>query len=286
MQRVGLPFFFLLSFVSTRLDAGSPTAISTLSISLLIIWAISSVILAEISYRQAAKAKEQQKRFTADISHDLRTPTAALQTLLEVSQLDPALRAHRPAQDVFARALAQVHSISSLTDRLLRLSQLETTPPPHLTPVCLQPVVADAISQLEPLSQQKQQTITAEISPTLQVAASADELAQLVVILLDNAIKFSPPRASITITLRHTTSHVVVAVHDSGPGMTPEEHAHIFDRFYRADLSRHREDDSGFGLGLAIAAAIATRHGSKISVTSQPGSGTTFTFRLKRLSPA
>ncbi len=250
----------------------------------LLVWAISSVTLAEINYRKVQIAKKQQEQFIADISHDLRTPTAALRTLLEVSQLDPELKSHTPSQEIVTRALAQVTIMTALTDKLLRLSRFETTTAPRLAPVDLRSLVSDTQAQLQPLAQKKQQTITCSISEDLYVYAIADELSQLLAILLDNAIKFSPRRSTITISANKQRTHVVLSTRDSGCGLTPDQQKHIFDRFYRTDKARQNtEQSTGFGLGLAIAATIARRHKSKVVVDSQPNHGATFSIRLKLL---
>lgn len=282
LQYIGLPTLLLLSVVSQP-PGMSEQAGMLLSTGILLVWALTSIVLAEISYRRAETAKRQQEQFTADISHDLRTPTAALRTLLEVSQLDPKLKSHTPSQEVFTRALAQVDSITTLTGKLLRLSQFETTATPRLEPAKLQSILTKVCAQLEPLAKKKRQTIAITSSQTLHVYAVPDELAQLLVILLDNAIKFSPQKSAIHITATEQRSHVTLSIRDAGAGLTPQEQKHIFDRFYRTDSARQKAGTtSGFGLGLAIAAAVATRHKSKIIVTSTPGNGAAFSIRLKR----
>lgn len=282
LQYVGLPLLFLLSVVSQPPGMSQQTGMF-IGMAILFIWAISSVILAEVNYRKAEVAKRQQEQFTADVSHDLRTPVAALRTLLEVSQLDPKLQSHKPSQEVFARALTQVDTMTAMTDRLLRLSRFETTTAPRLEPIKLHPLVMNAYTQLEPLAKEKQQTIKLSIDENLSVYAAADELIQLLTILLDNAIKFSPKRSIIDISTKKQRSHILLSVRDSGCGLTPDEQKYVFNRFYRTDKARQKTDKtSGFGLGLAIAAAIARRHKNKITVNSQPNQGATFSIRLKQ----
>lgn len=282
LQYIGLPLLLLLSVVSSPPWLSQQASI-ILGVGILFLWAISSIILAEINYRKAEAAGRQQEQFTADISHDLRTPTAALRTLLEVSQLDPKLKQHAPSQKVFTRALKQVDAITTLTEKLLRLSQFETTAAPQLRPVKLYLLLEDVRTQLAPLAAKKSVSFTVTAAKTLRVRAASDELAQLVTILLDNAIKFAPDKSTVHITTTEQRSHIVLSVHNTGSHLTKSEQKHIFDRFYRTDTARQKTDGtSGFGLGLAIAAAIATRHKSKITVASTSDSDTTFSIRLKR----
>lgn len=282
LQYIGLPILLLLSVVS-RPPGVSEYASVLIAMGILLLWAISSIALSEINYRHAESAKKQQEQFTVDISHDLRTPTAALRTLLEVSQLDPKLSSHTPSQQVFARALIQVDSISSITDRLLRLSRLETAYIPRLQPVQLSSTIIKVIDLLEPLAHSKKQSVIIDIDKSIYVYAIPDELTQLYVVFLDNAIKFSPHESTIHIVANIQRSYVMISIRDNGIGLSSQEQKNIFDRFYRTDSARQKTaTTSGFGLGLAIASIIATRHKTKIIVTSAPQKGATFTIRLKR----
>lgn len=282
LQYIGLPLLILMTLVSQPVWLNEQSSI-LLSIGILLTWSIVSLALAEVNYRQAISAKRQQEQLIADISHDLRTPTSAMQTLLEIAQIDPKLTDDRPAQDVISRALVQVDVITSLINRLLQLSRLEYTSAPRLKPTSLRDLVVMAYTQLEPAIQRKQQTVTIAINAEINVYALADELVQLLVILLDNASKFSPAGSAIRIAAVEQRFRVVVSVIDNGVGLTAYEKKHIFDRFYQADYARRKTDtNQGFGLGLAIAAVIARRHKSVITVKSTAGSGSVFTIRLKR----
>jgi two-component system, OmpR family, sensor kinase len=113
----------------------------------------------------------------------------------------------------------------------------------------------------------------------IQVQGDPDRLKQLLLILVDNAIKYTPEAGEIRLTLRLEAGSALVTVSDSGIGIDPEDLPHLFDRFYRADRARAR-DHGGTGLGLAIAKWIAERHGGQITVESAPGNGTTVSVRL------
>ena len=139
------------------------------------------------------------------------------------------------------------------------------------------------VRRMQPLAEKKQiQVICGEMKPT-DIRADEQKIKQLMLILIDNAVKYTPPGGQVTIDLdgKADKNKLRVRVRDTGIGIAPEDQERIFDRFYRVDKARSRES-GGNGLGLAIAQEIATLHRGKISVASKLGEGTTFTVELRR----
>lgn len=150
----------------------------------------------------------------------------------------------------------------------------------QLQPVALQTVVSEAMNLVVAPAQAKSIAID-DTTPPLIVRAHQQRLVQLLTILLDNAIKYSPEHTTITITATSTNRWARAQIIDQGIGMDTATQRQIFQRFYRADQARTGGLGQGYGLGLAIAQQIITEHGGKITVDSTPGSGTTFTVSLR-----
>jgi two-component system, OmpR family, sensor histidine kinase ResE len=141
------------------------------------------------------------------------------------------------------------------------------------------------VEKFTPQARQGNVNIHVEASPLPAVIGDGDRLAQVFTNLVDNALKFTPSGGSITLRARQEGSVILVEVADSGAGISPEAIAHIFDRFFQADPSRSGGQKHGAGLGLAIVKEIVAAHGGKISVRSEPGTGSTFTVTLPQTTP-
>ena len=146
-------------------------------------------------------------------------------------------------------------------------------------PVDLGGVIEDAVEQVRPAALSKTISVAILPGPDVHLTADQDLLLQLVLNLLDNAMKFTPEGGSVSVSWSLDDGQVLVRVSDSGPGVPPEHLPHIFERFYRADSARTRAE-GGAGLGLSISRWIAEAHGGSISAESTPGQGATFTVRL------
>ena len=163
--------------------------------------------------------------------------------------------------------------MSRLVDGLLTLARADAGQGLEFQPMALTPVVEDVVSQARILSG-GQHLIESKIEPVSPICGHTDSLRQLVLILLENAIKYTQPEGRIEVGLEEDAGLAVLRVADNGIGISPEDLPHIFERFYRADDSRKA---GGTGLGLPIAQWIVEQHGADIDVISTFGQGTTFT---------
>ena len=226
-------------------------------------------------------AFRRQRRFTADASHELRTP-------LTIIKGDLSLALARPRDaNYFHRVLAEmdeeVDHMSRLVERLLSLARADAEGVTlHRQTVDLSVLLADLIEQTHPLAEAKGLTLTAQIAPNLMVSVDPDAVTQVVLNLLENALKYTPSLGRVRLSAhraRPGNGEIRIAISDSGPGIPAEHLPHIFDRFYRVDRTRSREL-GGAGLGLAIARELARAHGGDVTVHSVAGEGSTFTVHL------
>jgi two-component system, OmpR family, sensor kinase len=221
-------------------------------------------------------AYSAQQRFVSDASHELRAPLTAIQGNLEL------LSRHRSMPEVereeaLAEVTREANRLSRLVADLLALARADAGVPLKHRLLDLDEVVLDAYREARQLSQG--QTLNLDPFEPIQVTGDEDRLKQLLLILLDNALKYTPPNGHVTLGLQREASGSKITVRDTGVGIPPEDLPHVFERFYRADPARGR-DPGGTGLGLPIARWIVEQHGGKISLESQPGQGTIATVYL------
>jgi heavy metal sensor kinase len=223
-------------------------------------------------------AFRRQRQFTADASHELRTPLTAIKGQVEV-----ALRRRRDAaayREVLQAVNEEVDRLIRLVGSLLTLARADAGQIPiALETVSLPELVAGAVEQVDPVAKQRDIELSASAGPAVTLQADEDLLLQLLLNLLDNAIKHTPAGGRVTVGWRVNGRQVELWVRDTGVGIAGEHLAHIFDRFYRVDKARSRAE-GGVGLGLSICRWIAEAHGGHISVRSAPGQGSTFTAGL------
>ena len=243
------------------------------NIMALIVGGLLSYLLARYTLRPIEENMEAQIQFVSDASHELRTPLTALRTANEVALRDKKLRIAE-ARSVIAENIDDITRLQGLTDSMLGLLRDDTT---NFQPdVSLAVVVGDAMNMVISQAQAKDVSVEDE---TRDVTLRGNErsLAQLLTILLDNAIKYSDKNTTVHIGSHIKSRLLTLIVRDEGIGMSPETLEHVFTRFYRAEESRNA---SGYGLGLSIARKITEAHGGKIAITSVVGKGTTFTITL------
>lgn len=226
-------------------------------------------------------AHERQKRFTADVSHELRTPLTALKMESEVALMD-SKASKAELREVIKSGIEEAEKLNILVANLLRLSQLDDADKlAELSVTSLNDALQTAIDQIQTVALRRNIAISSQLGDNLQVRGDQPTLTQLFVILLDNAIKYSPDGSSVTVTLGTQQQLAAVSVTDQGIGIAKNDLEHVFQRFYRADLARTSgAETSGFGLGLSIAKLIADSHNAAISLSSRSGKGTTATLLI------
>jgi heavy metal sensor kinase len=218
-------------------------------------------------------------QFTADASHELRTPVAVMRTRTEL-----ALRKPRTG-DEYRETVVQVHSeleeISDLVERLMLLSRADYGAEVlQLSPANLGDIVRDACRQGRTLSEARRINFREQIPDSpIWVRADVRALRRLFLILIDNAVKYTPPGGEVTVVLDEQDGSALGIVRDTGIGISAEDLPNVFERFYRADKARSRES-GGVGLGLSIGRWIAEAHAGTIEVQSSPGRGSIFQVRL------
>ena len=248
-----------------------------LNLAVLAVGSGLSYALALRTLKPFEEAFDAQTRFISDASHELKTPLTAMQTEIEVGLRNPKLKTPE-AKALLASNLEEVKKLSTLTSSLLKLTGQNGRDLPKES-VNLQSVVKEAISQLELAAKQKDITINSQLTDAT-VLGDSFSLKEVVCILLDNSIKYSPDKTTVQIDLGSTGHHAELTVRDQGQGIKASDLPHIFDRFYRADLSRSKLNVEGYGLGLSIAQKIVHNHDGTISADSKAGEGASFKVRL------
>jgi len=218
-------------------------------------------------------------QFTADASHELRTPISLIRTEAEI-----ALRKSRTEEeyrDTLFHILTESETTSSMVEKLLSLARADSGREVlEIRPVDLREMVMRAAGEWRTVASLRTLEFTEAVTNgKLLVAGDTTALQQLLNILLDNAVKYTPVPGRVNLSLEERIDKAVLKVVDSGIGIAPEDQTRIFERFYRADKARCREV-GGAGLGLAIALWIVQQHHGSIEVESTPDKGSTFEVRL------
>ncbi len=233
-----------------------------------------SYILARETLKPIEAAHEQQKRFTADVSHELRTPLTSLKMESEVALMDDSL-SKQQLRKVITSNIEEAGKLDTLINSLLRLTRLEAGElQQQFNDQDLKTMINEAIDLVTP--QAKSRNIKLDLGKrSLNVKGDHDSLVQMLVIFLDNAIKYSPKNSTVNIQITKSGDSAKLIIEDHGNGIAANDLEHIFDRFYRADAAR--SGSNGFGLGLSIAKLIADIHRANITISSQPKHGTKVT---------
>jgi signal transduction histidine kinase len=200
-----------------------------------------------------------------------------MQTSIEVGLRNPKLTL-TGSKELLQSMLDEVQKLGSLANGLLKLTRNNGRDMPS-KPVNLADVAAEAVSQLELTASQKKIRLE-QVVDKLVIKGDDISLKEAVVILLDNAIKYSPQDTTITIRGKQQGKYALLSVIDQGQGIKATDTAHIFERFYRADSARTRGNIEGYGLGLSIAQKIVQAHNGTLEVKSRPEEGSTFTLKL------
>jgi signal transduction histidine kinase len=250
-----------------------------LNLATLLVGGAAAYLLAKSTLKPIEEAMEAQGRFTADASHELRTPLTAMRSEIEV-----ALRGRElsitSARKLLGSNLEEIAKLEALSSGLLKLARFEN----NLDPGAVEDIPT---TELFESAIDRNQGRLADRHIELQVETGTEtvmgdrvSLTELLSILLDNAIKYSPAKSKITLRSRPQGHFVYLTIADQGIGIKSSDLPFIFHRFYRADQSRSKEDISGYGLGLSIAKRIIDLHRGEISVESTPSEGSTFQIKL------
>jgi heavy metal sensor kinase len=225
------------------------------------------------------------KQFVADASHELRTPLTVMRGELEGLAQDTHLRSE--TRESLGSVLEEVERLREIVEGLLALSRLDVgEPPAEWARFDLAALAASTAEQMSLLAEDKNLTVTCEFSGEVTVEADRARIKQVVVNLLDNAIKYTPEGGRIGLRVAREDDYAVLDVTDNGIGIPAAAIARVFNRFYRVDASRSREQ-GGAGLGLAIVKSICAAHGAQVEVMSTLGKGSRFRIRQRlALGPA
>ena len=221
------------------------------------------------------------KRFVADASHELRTPLTILRGELETLAQEQTLALS--IRETLGSVLEEVERLANIVEGLFAISRLDAgEAQAEWVPFDLGELVANTADQMSLLAEDKHIKISVEVQQHLAIQGDRARLKQVIVNLLDNAIKYTPQNGSVQLRVKSENGHALLEVVDDGIGIPGEALPHIFERFFRVDKTRSREP-GGAGLGLSIVKSICTAHGAEVQVQSQPGGGSQFQVKLPLL---
>jgi signal transduction histidine kinase len=230
----------------------------------------------QAAYRQVEQSLQVQKRFVADASHELRTPLTTILGNLGLLQRDPPISTDDRA-DVLNDTVAESERLIRLVNDLLVLARADAKQPLKHEAVLVGPVIEDVHRQIRLLAPARR--IVCDSGLEGAVLGDQDALKQVLLALLDNVIKHTPPQTTISIATSAVDGQIAIQVCDDGPGIEPSRLPHIFDRFYRGDTAR---TEPGTGLGLAIAKELTEAQNGTITAESQVGQGSVFTLTFPK----
>ena len=226
--------------------------------------------------RPLGEALRLQRHFVANASHELRTPLAVLDARLQL--LERGLPADDPSVRTVAELRQDASTLVQIVNDLLTTAEDGGGPATPVGPVLLDPIVRLACDSMRIIADEQNIGLELDGSPGLSVLVPAASVHRCMVALLDNAIRFSPPRSAIRVTVRADRGRAEVRVIDPGPGITGIDPARVFDRFARGDAA----GSGGFGIGLALVKDTVERYGGSAAVESTGVTGTTILLRLPR----
>jgi two-component system sensor histidine kinase CiaH len=239
---------------------------------------LASYFLARKSLQPIEKSHEAQSRFTSDASHELRTPLAVMKSELEVALRDAKL-SKSDMKELLESNLEEVDRLTELSNMLLRLSKSEITNL-DMDAVNVQQVVQKALRAMH-----KNHRVDVHIGThPIYIKGHMASITELLLILFDNAHRYSPNTSPIHLYAKQRGSSVVIEIINEGNGVTQQDLPYVFDRFYRGEKSRTSQQASGYGLGLSLAKNIVDLHDGIIKISSIEGKSTSVTVTLKKSS--
>jgi two-component system OmpR family sensor kinase len=227
---------------------------------------------------KAQDSQERMRQFVADASHELRTPLTSIRGFADFYEQRGEDMDRETTDRLMSRIRQESIRMAALVDDMLLLARLDEHRELDLAPVDLGSLAADAVHDFRALHQDRSLTLETEPDPVV-IAADEARIRQVIGNLLSNAMQHTPDGTPVRVAVRCDADVAHLSVADEGPGMTAEQAAHAFERFYRADSSRTRAS-GGAGLGLSIVAALVNAHGGHADVTTEPGQGCVFHVRL------
>ena len=223
---------------------------------------------------------EVQRRFTADASHELRSPLSRLRAELEVTLRRP--RASAEYEETLRSCLDEVEGLQRLVEELLALARIDARQEPEpAEPVAVGDIIEASVAVVRPEAERLEVAVSVEPPPEFLVNAAPVAAKVALANILHNAVKFSPRGGQVKVVVTVSREEAVIAISDTGPGVRAEEVSRLFERFFRGNASRS-SDAAGVGLGLAISRALVERQGGRISVEAPRANGATFSIHLPR----
>lgn len=252
---------------------------------------IALIVAAIIGYNLSGRvilpmqqAYERQRQFAADASHELRTPLSVVMASADLLESDPSIESPILKQ-VIADLKDEVKKMSKLVGDLLTIARTEgNVEKLNISTFDMGDIMGQILRNMRPLAEKKNISLNGDIPEGISYTGDSQKISQLVLILVDNAVKYTPDGGSVSVSLSELSKggDIQFSVSDTGIGIAPEDQSKVFGRFYRVDKARSREM-GGNGLGLAIAMGIINTHHGKVYIDSELGKGTTFTVELKNL---
>jgi signal transduction histidine kinase len=237
----------------------------------------SGYFLAGRTLRPISLMIDEQNQFISDASHELRTPIATLRAEMEGKLLENSI-SDKQARSLISSNLEELGKLQNLSNNLLKLAQIHfINGNASREDISILEIVKTAVNKITPLAKKKNITIVIKAREAI-INGNKNTLTEVFVILLDNAVKYSPEDTEINVSSINLAQKIKISVADQGIGISEKDLPHIFERFYRADKSRSQT--AGYGLGLSIAKNIIESHSGSINVTSETGKGTVFVVEL------
>ena len=289
LNRPGLPPVFVQEVIAISIVDSEVALLKRLLLILLIglvggmlIIIMAGYLLARRALSPVRVAWERQQQFVADASHELRTPLAVIKSNAELTLRHPNHTIEEESIRI-TNVIRETIRMNKLVSSLLTLAQSDADKTSlHLAPIHLQSMIEAVVEQFRPMAESKNIAVVVAMPKDIVLIGDRERLHQMLVILLDNAIKYTAcGRVAVSCTLQ--TSTIILTVSDSGCGIAADDLPRIFDRFYRGDKARSRES-GGAGLGLSIAKWIVEAHGGKIQAVSEAGCGTEITITIPQTS--
>ena len=267
-----------IAFTDSTLEQSALRAMAgnllLIALAALVVLLGCSYLLSGVAARPVERAWQEQQRFLSDASHELKTPlTVILSSADLLAESAPA-----EEQTYVENIRAESRRMKKLVEEMLTLARADNAVPTAVMgEVSLSDLATDCVLAFEPVAFEAGKPLESDITPDVTVTGDADKLRQLIGVLLDNAIKYGQAGGTISLTLRRTDRQARLLVSNPGDPIPPDQLGRLFERFYRADASRGEQ--SGFGLGLPIAASIATEHKGTLKAESDQAS-TRFLFSM------